>query len=87
MPASFANQFSANVSTGYETITSPLVRIDIDSPLILVEDHIKLAGHYNQVNINGIKDWQLGSDTSIDFTASAYVKQAPKAEDLNFSNF
>ncbi len=87
VPASFANQLSANVSTGYETITSPLVRIDIDSPLILVEGRSKLAGNYNQVNINGVIDWQLGNDTSMDITASVYVKQAPKAEDLNFSNF
>jgi hypothetical protein len=81
----FAEQFSASVSTGYEKVTSPLVRIDTDSPLIFVEGRTKLAGHYNQVSINGVKDWQLGNAVSMDISANAYVKEATSAKDLNFS--
>ncbi len=81
----FADQINANLSTGYEKITSPLVRIDIDSPLILVEGRTKLSGQYYLFNFNGVKDWNINKETSLDFSAIAFVKDAPKAEDLNFS--
>jgi hypothetical protein len=80
-----AAQFNASLSSGYEKITSPLVRIDLDSPLILVEGRSKLAGNYFLLNLSGVKDWELPYSMTIDISANAYVKQAPKAEDLNFS--
>lgn len=82
----FAEQFNADLSTGYEKISSPLVRIDLDSPLILVEGRTKLAGQYYAINLNGMKEWALSNETSLDLSISSYVKQAPKAEGLNFSN-
>lgn len=81
----FADQLIVNLSNGYEKITSPLVRIDIDSPLILVEGRTKLAGQYYLLNFNGVKDWNINKENSVDFSTSAYIKEAPKAVDLNFS--
>jgi hypothetical protein len=81
----FADQLIVNLSTGYEKITSPLVRIDIDSPLILVEGRTKLSGQYYLLNFNGVKDWEFNNETSVDFSTLAYIKEAPKADDLNFS--
>lgn len=82
---SFADQLSANISTGHEKITSPLVRIDIDSPLILVEGRTKLAGQYHQLSLNGVKSWEMNQATGVDLSANVYIKQAPNAPDLNFS--
>ncbi len=81
-----ADQFNASVSSGYEKITSPLVRIDLDSPLILVEGRTKLAGHYYQLNLSGVKSWDFSGDTGLDLSANVYAKNAPKAEDLNFGS-
>jgi hypothetical protein len=81
----YAGQLSAGISTGYEKITSPLVRIDIDAPLLLVEGRSKLTGQYYQFGASGFYDWDLGRDYSYDLSASTSIKQAPNAEDLNFS--
>jgi hypothetical protein len=82
---SFADQLSATISTGHEKITSPLVRIDIDSPLILVEGRTKLAGQYQQLSLNGVKSWEINPAAGVDVSGNVYVKQAPNAPDLNFS--
>jgi hypothetical protein len=81
-----ADGFNASLSMGYEKITSPLVRIDLDSPLILVEGRSKLAGDYYQFGAGGVKEWDLSNGNAFDFSTNIYIKQSPNASDLNFSS-
>ena len=85
LTSSLADQLSTTISTGHEKITSPLVRIDIDSPLILVEGRTKLAGQYQQLSLNGVKSWEINPVAGVDVSGNVYVKQASNAPDLNFS--
>jgi hypothetical protein len=80
-----AGQFNANLSYGYEKITSPLVSIDFDSPLILVEDISNLSAHYNQLNLSALQDWEINHQYSFDVSGNALVKDAIETKDLNFS--
>lgn len=80
-----ADQFSANISTGYEKNTSPLVNIDFDTPLIFVEGRNKLAGHFYQLNLSTMKNWELSNNVSVDISANTIIKDVPEAKDLNFS--
>lgn len=80
-----AGQLSAALVTGYEAVSSPLVRIDLDSPLILVEGRTELASPYYQFNLNGVKDWDFGNESEFSFSANSNIKISPNAEGLNFS--
>jgi len=85
IPSCYADQFSASLSTGYEKNTSPLVNIDFDTPLIFVEGRNKLAGHFYQLNLSTMKNWQLSDTVSFDISANSIIKDVPEAKDLNFS--
>lgn len=80
-----ADQLDANISTGYERISSPLVRIDIESPLMLVEGRSELTGQYYQLNVSGVKDWDLAHDVGFSLSGSCSIKTSPSAKDLNYS--
>ena len=79
-----ADQLNGNISTGYEQVSSPLVRIDVDSPLMLVEGRTKLAGRYYQFSLSGVKDWDIENASSLSLSASSSIKISPSAKDLNY---
>ena len=80
-----ADQFNLDVGTGYEKVTSPLVRIDLEGPLILVDGRSQLAGQFYQVKADSLKDWDIGSKGTFNLSANLDVKDSPKAQGLNFS--
>lgn len=80
-----AGQFNASLNYGYEKITSPLVSIDFDSPLILVEDITNLSAHYNQLSMSALQDWEINHQYSFDVSGNVLVKDAIETKDLNFS--
>lgn len=72
-------------SLGYESLSSPVVRIDPDSALILVEGTSRLRGSYGRLAVNAFKELPLGGEAMLVATARLDAKRAPRAPDLDFT--
>jgi hypothetical protein len=70
---------------GYESLSSPVVRIDPDSALILIDGTSRLRGSYGRLAANAFKALPLGGGTLVALTASLDLKWAPRARDLDFT--
>lgn len=80
-----AAQVNASLISGYEKITSPLVRIDFNGSLILVEGLNRLEGRYNQLNASVFNNWVVTDNLGFNASANTNIKQAPDNKDLNYS--
>lgn len=84
-PPAAPSPLSVEASLGYESLSSPVVRIDPDSALILVEGTSRLRGTYGRLAGNAFKELPLGGEAMVVATARLDAKWAPRAPDLDFT--
>lgn len=83
----FADQVNTSLNIGYERITSPIVRVQPNSPALLIDGKSKLDAYFYQVNLNVLNDWAINDDLNFDISTNASLKKAKDAETLNYGNF
>lgn len=82
-PASMTT-FLAELSSGYEHYSSPLVRLSDEGPLVLVEGRSKLVGHYVGVSVSGSHMVNFAGQQSVQVNAALRDRNFRHAGDLNF---
>jgi hypothetical protein len=78
--------YSIEASIGREYHSSPLLRIDPNGPLILIDGITNLSGTYGRLAASGLKDWGVGAETTLAVSAHAEWKRVPDAPDLDFGH-
>lgn len=71
-------------SVGHESISSPLVRVSPNGPLLRVEGLFKLSGNFARVAASGAHDWSVAGDGHFVLSGRADWKESPSAPDLGF---
>ena len=80
-----AAQFSAEVGLGYESQTSPLLRLSAQGELINIDGLQRLGGSHIRSGIQGVLNWQMSPEWSVSLAGDASLKRAPGASDFDFS--
>lgn len=75
---------NAEISHGWETHSSPLVRIADEGPLIRVLGTQRLASAYDRGAVSGMKTLPLADATSLQLSAAAEEKRFRDARELDF---
>lgn len=79
---------SAQVSTetgfGYETQTSPLIRISPEGELISIDGLQRLKASSVRVGVQGFTNWQLGGGWGLSVAGDISQKRSPGTPDFNF---
>lgn len=81
-------QESAHVSTdvgvGYESQTSPLIRLSPQGELISLDGVQRLGGGRARVGLQAFANWRLDGDWGTSLAADVSQKKAPSAPDFDF---
>lgn len=72
------------ISAGHESITSPVVRIDPNGPLVRIGGLHRLAGNIVRTAAGASRDWNLGNDARFMLSGRVDWKESPTAADLGF---
>ena len=72
------------VGVGYESQTSPLVRLSPEGTLVLIDGLARLAGSHVRVGIGGMVDHGLGQAWRLALGGDVQVKRSPSTRDLDF---
>lgn len=75
---------SVEVSRGWESHSSPLVRIADEGPLIRVIGTQSLASGYSRAGLSGMKTFQLHDATSMQISAAVDERRFDHARELDF---
>lgn len=78
-----ASPYSLEASVGRDDLSSPLLRIDPNGPLVLVDGITRLAGSFGRLAGSGLADWTIAESTTLALSARADWKRAPRARDLD----
>lgn len=81
-----ASSLSIDAGIGYETQTSPLIRISPQGSLILLDDINRLAGSHVRASLSGMQDWAVGEELRLAVSGDLHLKRSPQTRDLDFSN-
>lgn len=84
-PPPAPSPFSFEASLGHESLSSPVVRIDPASALILVDGTTRLRGAYGRLAGSLFGDLSLGGDLTANASARLDTKWSPRARDLDFT--
>jgi hypothetical protein len=77
-------QISTEISAGYETQTSPLIRISPEGELISIEGLQRLKASSVRVGVQGFTHWQLSNGWGLSLAGDISQKRSPDAPDFNF---
>lgn len=79
------NEFNANIEIGYghEHYSSPLVRFNNEGPVIEVVGRRHTSGDFRHISMSAMKNLNLTSDISVQFSAATWNRNFPNASDLN----
>jgi hypothetical protein len=78
------SQISTEVGFGYETQTSPLIRISPEGELISIDGLQRLKASSMRVGMQGFTNWQLSRGWGLSLAGDISQKRSPDNPDFNF---
>jgi hypothetical protein len=78
------SQISTEVGFGYETQTSPLIRISPQGELISIDGLQRLKATSLRVGVQGFANWQLSGGWGLSLAGDMSQKRSPDNPDFNF---
>lgn len=79
-------QISTEFGIGYESQSSPLVRISPEGTLINLSGKQNINSHYVRANIQGYSSWGMGEGWGVAAAGAATFKQAPNEKNFDFNS-
>ena len=77
-------QISTEIGVGYESQTSPLIRLSPQGELISLDGLQRLGGSSFHVGLQTFANWQLGNSWGASLAADFNQKKSPAAPDFDF---